>query len=596
MRWLDAAAPGRRPAVGTSMMTKHQLPASIDLAPVRPPPPPLQRWVLTALLTAEATLLLLVAARNPDRMNPDAVAYIQIAKYYAHARFGLAINAYWGPLLSWIMAPLIRAGMAPLMAARLAMALSGFIFLLGAREIFQVLRLRGWASILANLIAGLFAVAQSAEIITPDLLMSGIVCLGFARILAAEWTDGRGAAWRAGALLGLGYVAKSVALPLAILLIVTGAAFAVATRRVALRPVLRAVRASIFGAALLAGPWIAVLSLHANRFAWSDSGWINLAIVGPHYTGTGPEWRPPSQPSFTTFNVPAPGRVSSWEDPASLRYVSWSPLASWADFRHELRLVRDNLSDTLHTLFGFDWLHLGLGSLLLAPLLVGAPAWREAPWRLGLVPVVCVSGLYLPLYSSGEQRYLFVCYPFLVAGAIGMARIDLIVTRSGQANTRHRGWAGMRTVLATALIATSFLGAMRYNLEDALVGRANPWFLAARAYARTVREQRDRGAIASVKELGFVGIFTAFLLDRPFYGTSDSVPGRAAAGSDLGAALATASGARLVFVARGSAIDRALQEDPHYRLIELPAASRSGQAAASREVRLYARLGPMPPG
>lgn len=73
---------------------------------------------------------LLVGAWNfRDALNPDGVAYLQIASHYTHGQTGLAISGHWGPLLSWLMAPLLMAGLPPLVTARLVMALSGVVFI-----------------------------------------------------------------------------------------------------------------------------------------------------------------------------------------------------------------------------------------------------------------------------------------------------------------------------------------------------------------------------------------------------------------------------------------------------------------------------------
>src|SRR3989442_5565017 len=47
---------------------------------------------------------------NRQALNPDGVAYMRIASYYAAGRMDLAITGYWGPLLSWLLVPWLKAG------------------------------------------------------------------------------------------------------------------------------------------------------------------------------------------------------------------------------------------------------------------------------------------------------------------------------------------------------------------------------------------------------------------------------------------------------------------------------------------------------
>jgi hypothetical protein len=65
---------------------------------------------------------------------------------------------------------------------------------------------------------------------------------------------------------------------------------------------------------------------------------------------------------------------------------------------------------------------------------------------------------------------------------------------------------------------------LRYDIAVALTGRANPYFLMAQQVAEAARAAAVPGGVASVGEMGFVAIFTAFLLNRPFVGTEDTLP------------------------------------------------------------------------
>jgi hypothetical protein len=68
-------------------------------------------------------LLLLAAAIPPNQnnLNPDGIAYLRLASYYAVGNVGLALSGYWEPMLSWAVAILLKLGLVPLLAGRVAM-------------------------------------------------------------------------------------------------------------------------------------------------------------------------------------------------------------------------------------------------------------------------------------------------------------------------------------------------------------------------------------------------------------------------------------------------------------------------------------------
>ena len=72
------------------------------------------RWVFAV----QAVLLAVAAWRNLHQLNPDAIAYMRIAGYYANGQTELAVTGYWGPLLSWLMVPLLKVGAPPLVAGK----------------------------------------------------------------------------------------------------------------------------------------------------------------------------------------------------------------------------------------------------------------------------------------------------------------------------------------------------------------------------------------------------------------------------------------------------------------------------------------------
>ncbi|PWS36679.1 hypothetical protein DFH01_16225 [Falsiroseomonas bella] len=497
------------------------------------------RLLPTALLLTAAALLGLAAAANPDRFNPDAVAYLTLARHWREGAWDLATSGYWGPLLPWMVAALLPLTGDLLAAARLAMAASALVFLGGGLALLRATGLPAAAQAVGGLCLMGFALAWSIQIITPDLLVSGLLLAGLAAALRPGWPRRLAGQALAGLLLGLAYYAKAVALPLGLGLLVLCGLWHMVAWRAGWRGAWAALRSGVV-MLLVAAPWIGLLSAQYSKPSFGTSGALNLAIAGPSYVAAAGDRFDPHHPAFTSFHAPRGGRVTAWEEPTEMAYVSWTPWADAASLRHFGRLIRYNAELSLRTLRGFDAFGLGLAALLLAPLAAVAGA---QPWRMAVLPAAMVAAIYLPVLSNGEPRYLMLAYPLMFAAAAGIA-----FTLAGEG-----AWQGLRRALAALLLLVAFLLPLRHDVAVALLGRPNPALLAAREVAAAMQAQDVPGGVASVGELGFAAIFTAFLAERPFLGTEAALPPR-----ERLAALQ----AGVLLVAPGGAADRALQAEP----------------------------------
>lgn len=429
-------------------------------------------------------LLAIAAMTNRDRLNTDAIAYLRLGGYYADGRFDLAVSGYWGPLLPWMLAPLLRVGADPLAAARAAMALSGALFLWGAIALLRALRVRSRA---ADGVAALFAVVQSVSVIAPDLLLSGLLSLALARMIARRWAG-------AGLLGGIAFLAKPVGLPLTVVLALVAALLPrLAGARVGGRPWL-----ALLGCGSVAILWGAVLTAKYGTPTLSTSPSINHAIVGPEARPPAHPFDTPRHPFAVGLRRPEPGRVTEWEDPPAAAYRGWSPLAHPG---HQLRLLRDNLHFLFWQLLDFDLLHLGwvaaLGGLLFAR------PWRAAlardRWRWSGPFVAAVALVYLPVYAS-IGRYYWVAWPLLLAAGVSVARD--------------------RRILGSVMLLSFALPSL-LALPATLRGRPDPAVAEARACAERLAKLGERGPVAGN---GPEGLFTAFFLGEPWLGAHAASP------------------------------------------------------------------------
>lgn len=522
------------------------------------------RW----LFAAQAVLLAVAAWRNLHQLNPDGIAYIRIAGYYAAGQTELAVSGYWGPLLSWLMVPLLKVGVAQLVAARVVMALSGVVFLVGAVAVFRAFRLPRLPLLFGAWVAAGWSVFWSVRNITPDLLMAGLVGLALSATMElflscsrrGEEADLPNSKFRipnsefgirllisaatAGGWWGMAYLAKAVALPFGVLVSGALAVLALSGRRD-----LRAMIGARLGlvwlcTAIVAGPWIGVLTLHYGKFTFSTTGPIAHALVGP-----GP--KAGSHPAMTTLRQPDGGRMTQWEEPSRMAYERWSPLASEENFRHQLGVIAGNVGgcwDWLapwnawvngaglpawrRWLGAFDLFGIGGLAVLVAAACVvrNRNRLRRVRWTWAAIPVVVLGGLYLPFFVMPEDsRYFYPAWPCLWL----MAWAGLAAMPRGEVR-----WFGSRAVaVAFAIPSMVWCGV-------ALNGLPNPAAARALQLSAHLREDRVAGPFAGSAALpgGRTGLYTVFLLGGRWLGDDPQ------AGPEDFAKV----GAHVVFVRRGS--------------------------------------------
>jgi hypothetical protein len=483
------------------------------------------------LIVCQLLLLTLAGARSLGSVNADAISYIRIAEYYAHGRLDLAINGYWGPLISWIMVPALWVGLPTLVVLRIACAISAVVFLLGALRIFRVVGLSRGETAVAGSISMLFAVYWSVAAVSPDLLVSGLLLCGLAKLMTTEPTGTGAHPFRAGLIFGLAYLAKAVGLPIAV-----GFALALQLLRTIIgvtpwRAAFLALSLTVFGLSIVSLPWIGILSSHYGAPTISTSARINFAIIGPDADFDKRDPMLDEHPSFRIFNVPQVGRITSWEDPSKLYYQNWSPFESVGAMQHLIGHVEENALFMVSELSGFDLIGLGLTSVAIG-LLFHWP-WKTGfsreTWRLLGVAVLVNTAVYLPVRGL-DTRYYLLSYPLLLAASFRLLREigNLAAPASSLADARRCRALSLIAVVLVVALAIPTTG--RRAARAVLAGINVPSLVVAQQLAAALRLLPE-GPIASVgtsaehlPKLGTipvsdqVGLFAAFLTDRPFYG------------------------------------------------------------------------------
>jgi hypothetical protein len=360
----------------------------------------------------------------------------------------------------------------------------------------------------------------------------------------------------------MAYLAKSVALPMTILVIVGIYGFRVLIRALPARVALRAAGLTLAGMLVLATPWIVIISLQQGAPTFSTSAVVAHSLVGP-----GDEFR--THPLFRDFDVPPDGRLTSWEDPSTLDYPEWSPLADGSMFQHQIDVFLRNILQIVELVSGFDELGLGVVACV-AGFLFHHP-WRETfgrePWRYSLLIVAPVSALYAPVFAD-EPRYYLLFYPLLVGSALAFFGE---LADAGRRRSESLRRSSLPAMLAVTLVVLSFSAPFLPGAAIALTrGSPTPEFHVARGFSAQL-ENASGGPIASIgqNDARHIAFYISYLTGRAFYGTR---MGEASAEEII------ESGTAYILVTVDSAVDHALAADA--RFASFPALM--GQVAAYR--------------
>ncbi|HYB60236.1 MAG TPA: hypothetical protein VEH50_02045 [Methylomirabilota bacterium] len=363
-------------------------------------------------------------------IEPDGVNYLDVARAYLRGDLHAAVNSYWSPLYSWLLA--VAIGLlhpSPYWESTVLHAVNLFDYLLSlacfafffqeltalveARLSRQSERFRlGWAWVLFGY--SLFVYA-SLELIgvrtdTPDLLVCAATLLATALLIRML----RGvASWRPyfwlGVVLAVGYLAKAVMFPLALVFILCSVFVGGNWRK---RAPLAALALVMFG--LAASPWLATLSKAEGRLTFGDSGRLSYAWYANDpapSSWSGPEASKRSMtvhglrilslsPPVEAFASHLEGTYPPWYDP---NY--WSgPTHPRFEWRGQLRALEAGLAEYFRLLSAEKGIAVGLLALFLfsgrrrdlcRELGFVWPLWLPAVATLALYSLVLVESRYV---------------------------------------------------------------------------------------------------------------------------------------------------------------------------------------------------------
>lgn len=412
------------------------------------------------VLYLAAGALLIIQAR--DQVNPDGVAYIQNARHYLAGQFDLAVNSYWGPLLSWLLVPVLAAGIDGGLAVRLMNLAWGLGFAAAVASLTAKIAGRcHW--LLGFAAAAILALQLVAVPVTPDLMLACL--LGWYAVLSLRLLSGQGGAGGAflcGLLGGVAYLAKNYALPFVLAHLALTLAAGLLLRRkypiLPFRPARLAFAAA--GLALVALPWVAVISVHDGGLTIGSAGGLTRAAYAP---GSDVGEKP-----IHSFQQLRPGRLTSWENPLEIQYdwQRWSPFSATGVARQ-------------FKVLGWNFLLAGRDLAWIAPLgllWIGLAGWlallRKADMgRVGIIWAGASGLLYVLGYCliHVEPRLLLPATVLLLPATIGL--LDRLVDRVPSPAWRRKA----ATLAVLAVLGMPLCGAVLAEREIAMAANNAAW-------------------------------------------------------------------------------------------------------------------------
>lgn len=377
------------------------------------------------LLSSGLLVMILVGLHAVQyQLNPDGISYFAIAEHYSNFNIRHAVNAYWSPMLSWLLVPFIWIGLSVSQAFRVVLFIA-MIAILAVQYILQnrfiddrrsnarILKVSG----LTVSTLGLFVFSALGPI-TPDaVVLLWVVVYAFLLIeLFSCITISNSLVFLLGVMGALGFYTKGFLLPLYVLTLIVALSIVALKYRENLRHYITSGVMMIALTIVIISPWVFALSMKYDKFTLGSSSSYNMSFVGPNSI---------KHPINSGLISPSHALAyNAWEDPTNHEYIKWSPLQSFSDAAyHLLNNIPRNYKAVIASVA--HWSPLIFISVLAGPFIYLISRNREKLWHdnryktiavVSIVSIVYLIG-YIMVHLVGGDRYI---YPIFILGVVGL--------------------------------------------------------------------------------------------------------------------------------------------------------------------------------
>lgn len=366
------------------------------------------KWFAALLITYLFLGSILAFYYQYEGLHSDAVAYFSIAHKYSNGDLKDAVNGFWSPLFSWLLAPFFKAGVNPLHAARVLNLISGLFLLTGIRSLsysFDISeRMRA-----VMLMASVPVILSYTTVIFPDLLMLCLLVYYLAIVFRADYPGQILNGMLCGLIGALAYFSKNYAFPFFITHFTLFSMFHYMRSKTSEERagVLKNSVAGMLLFAFLSGLWIFAISSKYGHFAVGTAGSYNFSQIGPEL----PQMSDQPEPVLFMGLIEPSNRtaVSIMEDPTYLKVQSWSPLQSRAYFIHFVKHILNNIYKIVMVFNKFSLLS---GVIIIAYMILLLSSGRVFQKTVLLYPLstlLLFSAGYTPfIIDINNERYIWL--------------------------------------------------------------------------------------------------------------------------------------------------------------------------------------------
>ncbi|MFT7589021.1 MAG: putative membrane protein [Limisphaerales bacterium] len=275
----------------------------------------MKRQGIPLIIFSIIALLVLIFSVDLLSFGADGIQYVQIAQQWASGNWDAALNAYWGPLVSWLMIPLLKLGVDPFLSFKIERFITAiFFFWLCLRWLKRL----GISNFMYWLCLPVIAILPLQWMLheTPDLLYSTLVLVWLE--LALGLKDKAKYPYIAGLVGALLYLTKAFGFPffasnLLVVLILLGWYYKSASSSYKLLKEGSIALGIFLGFSLI---WILTISVHYEAAIIGTSGSYNQLMLGPDNSPTEIINSSFVLPTFAgNLEFPAEGQLSSWQEP-----------------------------------------------------------------------------------------------------------------------------------------------------------------------------------------------------------------------------------------------------------------------------------------